>query len=148
MEAASGLTSYGGRSGRSGLFTIVLSELSVRDRASVLEENSYTFVERNRITIGVPIPPGRRAPWGDRHRVAVAKLAAQLNKGTHSRRFPALLLFTEGDRNTDEFVEVHIHGYFNRRAVECINELVAPTRDTEISDVARARDVLAALKTP
>jgi len=141
-----GLTSYGRRSNRTALCTIVLGDFAIRSRASLLEENSFSFVTRHRLSVGIPIPAGYRATWEDRHLLAVAKLADRLNPGTAEARFSGLLLSTEGDRETDEFVEVYIYGPFNRRAIDDIIEQVPGRTESERIDIDRARDTLAALR--
>ena len=48
-----GIPSYGN-------YSIALKELAIRDRATVFEENSITFIKKRRIVAGDPLPLGYR----------------------------------------------------------------------------------------
>jgi hypothetical protein len=110
----SGLQSY-------GPYTIKLREIAIRNRATVLENNSYDFVRKhNLIAPGNKPPPGYIATWDNRHKLAVAKLREYITAGTTEADFPDLLLSSTGDRATDEFIEVHIYGTFDFNAIESI----------------------------
>lgn len=108
-----GLLSY-------GLVHMVLQEAAITRRASVLEENSYTFVQRHGVTYGDPLPEGYLATWPDRSRLAAAKLGPSLSEDHAREHLPRLLLRSDGDRGTDDFLEVHIYGTFNWQAVTAI----------------------------
>ena len=49
-----GLTAY-------GAYTIVLKEEAIALRATVFEENPFTFAQKHKIITGEPVPPGYRA---------------------------------------------------------------------------------------
>ena len=115
-----GLISYGSCS-------VTISDVTPAACATVLEENSYTFVRRYRLIPGEDIPPGFRALWEDRHKLAVAKLADQVKKGTREDGFPRLLLYSDGDRQNDRFLEAHLYGPFDRQSVEAVS---APRPET------------------
>lgn len=102
-----GLVSY-------GCCSMVLNESLCKNKATLLETNSFTFIARHGIDA---IPVATRAIWEDRHLLATAKLADKLQSGITAADFPALLLETSGDRHTDEFIEVHIYGPFGCQAV-------------------------------
>jgi hypothetical protein len=104
-----GLVSYGSCS-------VTLRDSLCRNIGSLLEENSYTFVRRHRLLPGDTIPLGYRAAWDDRHYLATAKLATKITINSGTNKFAHTLLFSEGDRATDEFIEVHLFGMFNRQA--------------------------------
>lgn len=108
-----GLMSY-------GPIHLELEEICVAYRATVLEENSYQFTERHGLTPEKPLPLGFMACWKDRGKLAVAKLASQLHKDVDERDCALLLLREQGDRSSDEFLEVHVYGNFNFQAVRGI----------------------------
>lgn len=108
-----GLSSY-------GLFTLILKDVAVRARATLLEDNSYKFYDRFKDKIPDNFPPGYRAAWGERHKLAVAKLADRIPVTTTHDEFPGILLTCTGDRKTDDFIEVHIYGAFDNSAVETV----------------------------
>ncbi len=125
-EVVYGALSLDGRGLRTyGPVSLVLDDASIRTRASVLETNSYAFTEGIGPTSELPL--GRRAPWGMRHLVAASKLASRLTSDTKSNAFPALLLSPADHRREDEFIEVHIAGSFDSRAVK---EVWIPAADS------------------
>lgn len=98
-----------------GVCSIELTEVAVCDRASVFEENSFSFVEKRGIPITGNLPVGFRAPWAHRQRLAIAKLGPRIQESTPDTAFPSLLLNENGPE--PEFVEVHIYGPIHRRAI-------------------------------
>lgn len=108
-----GLTSYGS-------VHIRLDEATIAYRSTILEENSYTFMEVKEVTPATPLPEGCLACWQDRGKLAVARLADGLRDGMGATDLRELLLWTEGKRETDKFLEVHIYGTFNRDAVQSV----------------------------
>lgn len=104
-----GLVSYGSCG-------IELRDTLCENKATVLEENSYTFVRHHRLLPGDQVPEGRRSIWRERSWLATAKLAAAFDGSTASTGFARLLLKSDGDRATDEFLEVHVFGAFSRSA--------------------------------
>lgn len=109
----SGLKSY-------GPYAMKLREVAISSRATVLEDNSYSFALKHGLKPGNGPPPGYIASWESRHKLAVAKLAERISAATDEADFARLLLFSEGDRATDEFIEVHIYGTFDRKALESV----------------------------
>ena len=109
----SGVKSY-------GAFTLRLRDIAISDRATLLEVNSFDFVEKHGIGVRGRPPNGYRAAWEDRHRLVVAKLAGRISPSTSRAELPTMLLRSEGDRATDDFVEVHIFGTFDINAVESV----------------------------
>jgi hypothetical protein len=108
-----GLTSY-------GQAHLELEEVTIAYRASVLEENSYRFIERHGLTPAKPLPIGYLAVWGERGKLAVAKLVERLQPELDDQACCALLLESCGNRSFDLFLEVHIYGNFNYQAVRCV----------------------------
>ena len=111
-----GLDSYGD-------CTVILKDASMKWRASVLEENSFDFRKKHaqQIVVENGIPKGYRAVWAERHLLAVAKLAAKLNGVVVN--LSELLLNTQGNRHTDDFMEVHIYGGVSHQTIA---KVVAP----------------------
>lgn len=125
-----GLISY-------GECTIILKDATMQHCASVLEENSFTFFEKHLQHIVVEkkgIPCGYRATWSERHLLAVAKLAAKI---TQTTSFAELLLKSDGDRATDEFMEVHIYGALSWQSITAI---ALTKNDCEPADFSRICD--------
>jgi hypothetical protein len=129
-----GLSSY-------GPFALRLRDVAIELRASLLEENSYDFVDRYG-TRG-PLPPGFRCSWGNRHLLAVAKLGTELLPGTSESEFADLVLHSDGNRSTDRFIEVHIYGPFDARAIESVHGTTPRKGKQDRADVARVKDLLA-----
>ncbi|NOS90175.1 MAG: hypothetical protein HOP34_16860 [Methylococcaceae bacterium] len=103
-----GLISYGN-------CVMLLKDLTMANKATVLDENSYDFVRRHKILPGDRPPAGYWASWHNRHRLAIAKLAEKVKLG--SKDYAALLLKSNGNRAEDEFIEVHIYGSFDKQAI-------------------------------
>ncbi len=101
---------------------------AVRKRTSFLEENSYTFVRRHQMTPGDPIPPGYRAVWENRHKLALAKLGGQLKPGQRRSELRGLLVQSCGDRSNDEFIEAHIYGGFTVDSIESMTKITKAKR--------------------
>lgn len=108
----SGLTSY-------GEFTLVLSDTAVKKRATVLEENSYGFIRRHKILAGGKIPKGYRAVWEGRRKLAVAKLIEKILL-TKPANYANIVMDSAGDREKDEFIEIHIYGRLNEASVQAV----------------------------
>jgi hypothetical protein len=101
-----GLHSYGS-------CTIVINELLCSHLASLTEENTFQLVEHH----GKTIAPGYRASWAERQKLALAKLADRIDSGITPDQYPGLLMFCEGKRETDQFIEVHLFGPFTAQAI-------------------------------
>ena len=100
-----------------GDHAIVLKTDLIQKRATVFHENSFNFVATRSLSAGKPIPPGYRAKWEHRDRLAVAKLGGQINSATTYDQFPSVLMDFDGKRGGD-FIEVHIYGPIHRKTVE------------------------------
>lgn len=103
-----------------GPFTLVLKDIAVKARATLLEENTYKFYDKFKADIPDNFPPGYRAVWGERNKLAVAKLADRITVTTTNDNFSGILLSCTGDRKTYDFIEVHIYGGFDNAAVEAV----------------------------
>jgi hypothetical protein len=131
-----GLPSY-------GEFSLTLRESNIADRTSLLDENAYDFVQRHGLTPFTSFPPGHIAPWEDRAKLGVAKLAAGIDGTTDEPAFPGILLWSEGDRTTDRFIEVHIFGPFGRYTVASIRGVSDRDSRSERAKLAAVKDFLA-----
>lgn len=131
-----GLRSYGPVSLR-------LRDVAIAKRASLLEENSYDFVDHHALGPKVPIPPGHRSPWSTRHQLAVAKLGGAVEAGTREDEFADILLHSDGDRSTDRFIEVHVFGPFDAGAIESVRGRTPAKGKSGAADVARVKELLA-----
>lgn len=101
-----------------GSYTVVLREEMIKQRATVFEENSFTFCQtKHKIVVGDPIPPGYRAVWADRDQIAMAKLHSKLDAGTRTETYPGILINQSKGKTPEDFVEVHIYGPIHRAAV-------------------------------
>lgn len=129
----SGLKSY-------GAYTLKLREVAIADRTTLLEVNSFDFVERHGIRPRVGLPSGYRATWEDRHRLVVAKLADRISAGASEAEFSTMLLRGEGDRATDDFIEAHIFGAFDINAVESVsgNSSTGPEDAQALASIVKA----------
>jgi hypothetical protein len=100
-----------------GPYAVTLRDVAIRDRASVFQEPLFPFFSRHKIVAGTDIPPGYRATWWDRGRLAAAKHGKDLTPSTHPQGFQDLLLPPDGDTEGD-CIEVHVYGPIHRRAIE------------------------------
>ncbi|HXU30658.1 MAG TPA: hypothetical protein VN851_08795 [Thermoanaerobaculia bacterium] len=116
-----GVASYGGDEPDGFCFLVLRSEM-IAQRATVFEDNSTLVYERH----GSPLPPGLRAAWEDRGKLAVAKLSDSFTADTLEERFPGILLQQASTSEGERFVEVHIWGPMSVRTVERV--LLKPQR--------------------
>jgi hypothetical protein len=116
-----GPTSYG-KNGEP-LCAMKLANFAIRNRATVLEENSYHFVDKHKIGKPSDVPPGHMALWEDRGKLAATKLSGKLSPNMTTKDFPDLLLFSQEDRTTDDFLEVIIYDGFDNKAIESARQL-------------------------
>ena len=130
--------SLDGRGPSYGLYVLRLEDIAVGDRASLLEENSYDFVEHQNLKKG-RIPPGYRSVWQERHKLAVAKLAARLSSTTIEEEYPYLVLPASKGRSSDEFIEVHIFGPLDMSAIESVRGKSKPRTKADHALVASVK---------
>lgn len=103
-----------------GNYSVRLREVAINKRATLLEDNSYAFAEKHGMTAGQQIPAGYRSSWEDREKLAVAKLAHRIPSAGSEADYPSLLLFSEGNHKTDDFIEVQIYGTFDTQSIESV----------------------------
>lgn len=101
-----------------GSYFVVLREPIVAHRTSVFEENPFVFCQRHRLVAGNAAPPGYRAVWTERDRLAKAKLGSKITGATVPTEYAAVLL-TQGKGTGDaDFIEAHVFGPIHRSAIE------------------------------
>lgn len=115
-----GLQSY-------GPVCLILRLPSFIHRCSLMEVNSYDFFFNYtlEITRG-KTPLGYNAIWEDRVKLGVAKLAVDLRPSMTVEEFNALILSSNGDRALDRFIEIHIFGSFDHRAIAEVVQMQPP----------------------
>lgn len=99
-------------------------------RASLLEENSFTFFEKNGLgRLGASFPKGYRAVWEDRGHLIAAKLLPRLTTATSESSLQGLLLTAGTTRADDEFIEIAIfaEGGLQIRDVDLVSLQILPT---------------------
>ena len=107
-----GLTTFGS-------YVIVLKEAPIASRSSVFERNSVVFFQKRDDTkVGGATPPGYRAVWARRGRLATAKHYGQIGPATAVGEYSSILVKPGPTPQDDEFIEVHIYGPIHRRAIE------------------------------
>lgn len=125
-----------------GSLALHLADDAIGHRATLLEQNTYHFCQTHDIRLLGPIPYGYRAAWGNRGKLAVAKLAHRLTAATPHHQFPALLLRSSGDRAKDEFIEVHIYGRISEASVEAVAGVTSAGRSRKANIVRKIKEIL------
>jgi len=112
------LSTDGGWLENYGDVALELAEHMIAHRATVFEENSALFFERQRRSgVEPPVVAGHRARWSDRGKLALAKHAKDLDEASTEGGFSQLLLHCGATSEDDVFVEVHIYGSMTRRSL-------------------------------
>lgn len=103
-----------------GACQMTLRTPMIAHRASVFEENTAVFMEKNEIKLkDAPIAAiGYRAPWADRTKICVAKLADEITPATTPGMSPSVLVHQGATSADDRFVEVHVWGPMTMRSFE------------------------------
>jgi hypothetical protein len=118
-----------------GECSLVLKSMAIAARTSVFWENTVDFCNRVCPEQNKPIPPGYRAPWPMRAKLASAKGEALLNRQATIEEFSRILL--EGER----FVEVNIYGSFNRHSFDRLL-IRTSSKKADRAMVSAIRDVI------
>jgi hypothetical protein len=103
-----------------GTHFMVFKELMIDRRTSVFEENPVKFIPRHDIRLDGSITPGFRADWKRRGTLAVAKLHHKVAKDTDVKDYPAILMEDGAGTDDGDFIEAHIYGMINRRALDFV----------------------------
>jgi hypothetical protein len=125
-----------------GAYSMRLRELTIAARASLLEDNSYHFVKKHDIRVLGPVPDGYKAVWEERHKLAICKLADRLSPTTSDSDHAKILLFSEGNYSTDSFIEVHVYGSFDSKAIDSVKGCSATRSKAEKALLSGVKDIL------
>jgi hypothetical protein len=99
-----GLTSYGSATMR------IDNQEFLALRASLLERNTYHFYDDHYLGDRKrSIPVGYRSNWNERSKLAISKLAGRVNTSSGVDNVRAAFFTAAGDRDKDEFIEVHVY---------------------------------------
>lgn len=135
-----GLTSY-------GCCSATFKDITMDGTATVLIENSYDFARRHEIkTRDCKLPVGYRAVWSQRHKLVMTKMVDKLIEQDDCTDYAELLLFSELDRSTDQFVEVHIYGGLPLKAINVIVVPNNPQDDVQKVDFQQIKELADAAK--
>ncbi len=115
-----------------GDHAMILKEQMIERRATVFEEGLYQFSQRHDIPLMGVFPPGYRAVWSRRGDLAMAKLYPNLDSGTESWIYASFLMSSEIADGSEDYIEVHIFGPFNRSAIEKIVGPVPRSREDKL----------------
>lgn len=129
-----------------GAYSVLLRDANIRHRATVFEENPFNFNQRHGVVSGTDAPPGYRAPWADRGKLAMAKLQPWIDSETTEAQFSALLMGQDGTDENCDFIEVHIYDPIHKAAIERVAG-PRPTDDVEAlfwDDIKRRLEALGA----
>lgn len=129
------LTASGGGVTTYGSVALRLRTGVIHQRASLLEENSFSFCRKHRTRL----PQGHRATWQARALLITAKLSSRIRGKWSDARLRQLLIHSSGNRATDEFIEVHIWRGFSAPSLESILLERQPTGPIETLTVELAR---------
>ncbi len=103
-----------------GDFFLELREDFIAHRCSVFEENAVVFLLKREFQgydHKKKVSRGYRAPWADRHKVGVAKLARRLGKTTNEETVRNRILAPGSIGDRDKFIEAHVYGPITRRTM-------------------------------
>jgi len=101
-----------------GSYALILKTNMIEQRATVFEENPYSFFRKLGLRVVDRIPPGYRATWAHRDLIAKAKLHAEISSGTRDEEFTDILLRDRGGSANSDYIEVHVFGTINRNSIE------------------------------
>ncbi len=108
-----------------GNCAITLREDMTGRRTTVFEENPMIFATNHPSGGSDTIPYGYRAVWGDRAKLAMAKLGTKIEATTTDDEFPGILMETTArSSGYTDFVEAHLYGPLHPRAFEHVHAVV------------------------
>ena len=109
-----------------GSCSVTLKESAISERASVFECPLFEFTKQHNIRVGDDIPPGFRALWDERGKLAVVKVAPAL---ADAKVDYAEVLLPDSGSTLGDCIEVHIFGPLNTYSFERI--LMRPEKRRE-----------------
>ena len=125
-----------------GPFAIKLRNIAIENRTVLLENDSFDFIKERRLTIGDSIPAGYRATWQEKYKLAVAKHGDEISVDLPKDEFAGILLFSEGNYDTDRFIEVYIYGAFDNNAIESVQGKSSLPKKVESAMLEDAKEYL------
>ena len=111
-----------------GLAFMTLRDVTVADRVSFLEENTYIFANEHHLETQHQVPTGFRSVWANRADLVVSKLEPQLAKGDTVAEWASRLVQQAPNRQDERCVEAHIFDGFNVESVESVQFSPAITK--------------------
>ncbi len=88
-----------------GPFAIKLRNIAIENRTVLLENNSFDLLKKRQLSIQA----GYRATWKEKYKLAAAKHADEISVDFTKNDCAGILLFSEGNFDTDRFIEVHLY---------------------------------------
>jgi hypothetical protein len=120
-----------------GICTICLRESALQNRASLLIQNSFTFVDEYPYSPNSPYPPpGYRSTWQERYKLAVVKLFDKIDPNMDEEQLAQLILEDKKNKIADEFIEIHICGSFTTEIIESAGIISEPTDENDKTHLA------------
>jgi len=122
-----GLVSYG-----AACIFLKLDE-NVKKNTSFIEQNSFDYINSSSTATNITIPPGIRALWNTVHKLAVVKHQKELknNSNLSYKELSNLILFSDGEKKNDRFIEALILQPITRKSVSRI--IYSPYHDRIIN---------------
>ena len=108
-----------------GEIHLELDQRAIGYRSTVLEENSFSYVEKKALASRIlrkehaPIEGGL-ATWDQRGILVACKLAPALNRRARTTEISSLLIQNTQEKKAADFLEVHIFGPYNHQAVTAV----------------------------
>lgn len=101
-----------------GNYSLIWQLEMVVHRTTLFIANCLTWRQENGMTLDSAAPPGNRATWEERHRLAVIKCAPQITSRTKPSSFPRILVRNRSKKDLyDVFIEGHIWGFLTRMSL-------------------------------
>jgi hypothetical protein len=111
-----------------GAACVFLREEQILQSVSFLENNSFAYVSQSGSAVKLDVPHGVRALWGRAPILVLIKHLTTLLRSTAwtITEMAQLILFSEGDKKTDNYVEAQISFPITQK---CIKRIVDPALD-------------------
>jgi hypothetical protein len=105
-----------------GAACVFLSDEKIRYDVSFLENNSFAYVSQSGSAVKLEVPHGVRALWNRVPILVLVKHFRRLCKATAwtGAELARLILFSEGDKKTDNYVEAQIAFPITQRCIKRI----------------------------
>jgi hypothetical protein len=122
-----------------GPYCVALRDDLIAHRTTVFEENPFEFNRKHSVISGQMPPPGYRAPWMQRGKLAVSKLGVKILSGMTDADFSDVLLEPRRTKSDCDFIEVHVYGPIHHAAIEHVSGPVPKARADNViwKDVKR-----------